>query len=230
MLYSTDRLINKGSIFCFFFLAFLGLGVNIFAQTTSEQIIIDQFGFRTDAEKFVIFANPVDGQNKAVNYTPGSIFYVRRASDNAIVYSNNVVIWNSGNTHAQSGDKVWWGDFSAVTTAGEYYIHDPSNDYKSYNFEIKDSIYSEILKAAVKTYYYQRCGTNVSAAHGGNWNHADCHLGANQDANAQLYTNGAAQGNARDVHGGWHDAGDYQKTPHWERGVSASLNPVSVSV
>ncbi len=185
---------------------------SLFSQTVSEQIIIDQFGWHGNSKKVVIFVDPIDGQNSGAGpYTPGSTFRIKRASDNALVYTNTITVWNSGNKHIQSGDKVWWGDFSDFETPGEYYIYDQANNKKSYNFVIDSSIYIDVLKTAIKMFYYQRCGTNISFACGGDWNHAQCHKGANQDLNAQLYTNGAPRGYARDVHGGWHDAGDYNK-------------------
>ena len=201
---------------------------NVFAQTLSEQIIIDQFGWYNDSRKIVIFADPIDGQNSSAGpYTPGSMFRVRRASDNATVYSNTITVWNSGNKDLQSGDIVWWGDFSALTTPGEYYIYDQANDMKSYDFTIGDKIYKDVLMSAVRMFFYQRCGTNISATHGGDWNHAVCH---SQDANAELY-DGGPQGNPRDVHGGWHDAGDFNKyipfldNTMWELMMAYELSP-----
>ncbi len=199
----------------FYFLIFIGiifLAQTLFPQSVSEQIIIDQFGWRNTSKKVVIFANPIDGQNNGTTYIPGNTFWVKRASDDITVYSNTITAWRGGIKQIQSGDYVWWGEFTGFTTPGEYYIYNENTDnatyYKSYNFEIGDKIYTDILKTAVRTYYYQRCGTNVDAACGGVWNHGNCHQ---QDKNAQLYTNGAPRGNAKDVSGGWHDAGDYNK-------------------
>ncbi len=213
--------------FCYIIIIFaLFLASNLFPQVVSELIIIDQFGWLEDSRKVVIFANPINGQNSGAGpYFPGGMFRIRRASDNVTVYSNTISAWNSGNEHAQSGDKVWWGDFSAFKTPGEYYVYDQANNKKSYNFAIGSTIYQDVLKAAVKTYYYQRCGTDVSVACGGNWNHAICH---SQDANAELYTTKA---DPMDVRGGWHDAGDYNKyipfldQTVWELMVAYELNP-----
>src|SRR5512133_1734859 len=107
------------------------------AATVSQQIIVDQFGWRANApRKVVIFADPVSGQNSAVAYTPGTSFQVRRASDNATVFTGTITSWKSGTTHTQSGDKVWYGDFSSYTTPGTYYVYDPTNNLQSYNFRL----------------------------------------------------------------------------------------------
>ncbi|MFD1144297.1 glycoside hydrolase family 9 protein [Larkinella insperata] len=178
------------------------------AQTISKQIIVDQFGWRTNSKKIIIFSDPINGQNGATSYTPGTQFQVRRKSDNGVVFTGNVTAWNGGNTHGDSGDKAWHGDFSGLTTPGTYYIVDPTRNLRSYDFEIKSDIYTPVLKTSVKTFYYQRSGTAIPATHGGNWNHPTAHA---QDANALLYTTSAQSGTARNVSGGWYDAGDYNK-------------------
>src|SRR5688500_8271759 len=92
------------------------------AGAVTEQIIVDQIGWRTDAAKIVVFADPQQGQNAAVTYVPGNTFEVRRESDDAVVFTGDTVAWNGGALDAVSGDKVWQGDFSAVTEPGEYYV------------------------------------------------------------------------------------------------------------
>jgi endoglucanase len=69
-------------------------------------------------------------------------------------------------------------------------------------------VYSEVLRAAVRTFYLQRCGVAKEASHAGPWadEHA-CHL---DDAKASPAP-GQTVGGRRDLSGGWHDAGDYNK-------------------
>jgi len=43
---------------------------------------------------------------------------------------------------------VWWFDFSSVTEPGEYYVYDAQNDERSATFEISESPYNEVMKAA----------------------------------------------------------------------------------
>lgn len=180
----------------------------VWAQSISKQIIVDQFGWRLSAKKVVVFANPVTGQNAGTPYTPGGQFQVRRTADNTVVYTGSVVQWNGGNKHDDSGDKAWHGDFSSVTTAGTYHIYDPTNNLRSYDFDIRDDIYAAALKASTRTFYFQRSGTSIPSQYGGNWTHGPAHM---QDANALLYNGSAQAGTQRNVMGGWYDAGDYNK-------------------
>ncbi|RRB02104.1 glycoside hydrolase family 9 protein [Larkinella rosea] len=207
------RLANSAATFyrffcCCFIFSLLYLSLPVKAQTLSKQIIVDQFGWRANAKKIIVFSDPINGQNGSIGYTPGTQFQVRKKSDNSVVFTGNVVGWNNGNTHGDSGDKIWHGDFSGLTTPGTYYIVDPTRNVKSYDFEIKNDIYAPVLKTSVKTFFYQRSGTAISATHGGNWNHPMAH---GQDTNALLYTTSAQTGTARNVTGGWYDAGDYNK-------------------
>ncbi len=170
-------------------------------------IKVDQFGYRPNDQKIAILADPVTGINQNGSYTPSAAIALKDAVSNATVFSGSASAWNSGNTQTQSGDKIWWFDFSTFKTPGTYYIIDGA--FRSENFSIKEDVYAEVIKTAFKTFYYQRCGVPKSAP----WaitGFADtkCHQ---QDSlcryisdpnNATLY---------RNMKGGWHDAGDYNK-------------------
>lgn len=196
---------------------FLKLSTAIFAATVSEQIIVDQIGYRPNSDKWFMIADPQIGQNSNRSYAPGATVELRRSSDNAVVKTITLSRWNGGATHEQSGDKVWQGQFSDVTAEGSYYIYDPTNDTKSWDFEIGSDIYNDVLEASVKTYYYQRSGTAITSQYGGQWTHPLAHV-QNQQA-SRLYdaSMGGAQGTAtaRDITGGWYDAGDYRKYTSW---------------
>lgn len=204
------------------------------APTVSEQIMVDQFGWRAGApRKVAVFANPVKGQNAAHAYTPGPTFQIRRVADNTIVFTGNVAPWHNGDINPQSGDRAWWGDFSALRTPGHYVVFDPQNNLQSYNFAIRDDVYHGVLQASLRTFYYQRCGLAITAATGGQWTHEACHVGAGQDRSAQLLRGGKPQGQPRDVSGGWHDAGDYNHyvpfltTTMWNLMMAYELHPAA---
>ncbi len=195
-----------------YFIYFLGFSL-LLAQpgSVTQRLMVDQFGYQPDAEKIAVISNPIQGFNSSESYTPGTTLQIRRTSDNGLVFSGSPTAWDGGNTHAQSGDQVWWFDFSTLTTPGEYYLYDPQNDAASYTFSISNNVYQMVLKQALRTYYYQRCGTpkQTPYAHP-NWTDAACHLGSNQDTECRLVTN-PADSTIRDLSGGWHDAGDYNK-------------------
>lgn len=171
----------------------------------------DQFGYRPNDTKVAIIAQPQTGFNAPSTYTPGSTFKIRRWSDDKEVFSGAITAWKNGITHTQSGDKVWWFDFSALTTEDEYYVEDTQNKLSSSKFVIHNDIYTNVLRAATKALFYQRCCIEISKTHGGTWTHTACHIAPNQDFSCrdiETPNNGASE---KDLTGGWHDAGDYNK-------------------
>jgi len=72
-------------------------------------------------------------------------------------------------------------------------------------------VYADVLKVAMRSYYYQRCGTAKQNPFVDN-GYADgaCHIGAQKDKDCRLYNN-ANISTSKDLSGGWHDAGDYNK-------------------
>lgn len=179
--------------------------------TPVSNIKIDQFGYKQTAQKIAVISNPITGYNNTATFTPGTTYQVRNWVSDAVVFSSSITAWNSGTTQAQSGDKVWWFDFSSVVTPGSYYIFDVSNNVGSYRFEINDCVYNDVLKAAMRMFYYARCGSaktsaNASAA----WADGACHKNTQQDLDCRLYNNTSTV-TALNLSGGWHDAGDYNK-------------------
>lgn len=176
-----------------------------------NHIKVDQFGYRSTDQKIAVISNPIIGYNNSSPFTPGNNYQIRKWSDDAIVFSGAPVAWNGGATQAQSGDKVWWFDFSSVTAAGTYYVFDVSKNVGSYQFEINDNVYLNTLKQAMRVFYYQRCGTPKSAPYAGaGWTDAACHIGNLQDLDCRLYNNNVPS-TSKNLSGGWHDAGDYNK-------------------
>jgi hypothetical protein len=179
--------------------------------TTTEFIKTDQFGYRPGDDKIAVISDPITGYNSGTSFTPGTTYQVRDWNTNAVVFTGSPVAWSSGATQSQSGDKVWWFDFSSFTTQGEYYIYDVANNVGSYKFTIDPCVYNNVLKQALRMFYYQRCGCAKTAACAGTgWTDAACHAGSKQDLDCRLYNNNNVS-TSKNLSGGWHDAGDYNK-------------------
>ncbi len=183
--------------------------------TITKFIKIDQFGYLTNSKKIAVIVDPQTGYNAAESFSPGTgtnQYQVRQWSDDLIVYSGTLVAWKAGITHTQSGDKGWWFDFSSVTAPGSYYIYDVLRNVGSCRFEINNSVYSEVLKQAVRMFFYQRINFAKQTPYvDAKWADAACFGGANQDYAARSRWDKTNAATARDVHGGWMDAGDYNK-------------------
>jgi endoglucanase len=182
---------------------------------STKFIKVDQFGYRTTAQKVAVIINPQTGFDAAIHFTPSTganQYQVRRWSDNVVVFTGTLSVWNGGATDASSGDKAWWFNFSALTTPGDYYVYDVGKNLGSYKFTIADNVYNPVLKAAMRMFFYQRSGCTKTVANAGaNWADAAALVGTNQETQARSANAPTDNTTRRDVSGGWWDAGDLNK-------------------
>ncbi len=184
----------------------------IIAQSYSEFIHIDQFGYLPDAEKIAVISDPQIGFNSDTSFSPSGTLELRNATTDEVVYSGAPVIWRNGETHTQSGDKGWWFDFSDYTIDGEYYIHDPVNTESSAIFKIQENVYQDVLKAAARMFYYNRCNSAKALPYAESpWVDDVDFLNPLQDANCRNIFDRDNISLEKDLSGGWFDAGDYNK-------------------
>lgn len=182
----------------------------------SPYIVVDQFGYRPDAKKVAVIRDPITGFDAAQAFTPGTPYSLINADTDEAVFTDDITAWKGGSTNASSGDRAWWFDFSSVKTTGKYYVLDVTRNVRSYSFEIRDNVYTEVLKHAVRTFFYQRAGFEKKAQYAGaEWADGPSHLGNLQDKNARQYNRTNDASTERDVSGGWYDAGDYNKYTNW---------------
>ncbi len=179
-------------------------------------IVVDQFGYPERSTKVAIIRNPRLGYDKEAPFEPGHEYRVIERSTGKIIKSGAPTAWNNGATDVVSGDQVWWFDFSDVETPGTYAIEDAENSVRSAEFDIDDQVYRRVMKHAVRMFFYQRAGIEKTAATAGkSWTDQADHLGPGQDpyTHSWLAKNDPSQ--AKDLRGGWFDAGDYNKYTSW---------------
>jgi endoglucanase len=212
----------KGIIFLFGFLVFFQEGHS--QQNIVSYIHVDQFGYRASAKKVAVISDPVIGFNANESFTPSTganKYQIRKVSDNSIQYIGTIVPWKNGAIDSSSGDKTWWFDFSSLTTPGEYYVYDAGKNVSSYKFKISNNVYNEVLKAAVRMFYYNRCGTNKPAGFAGpKWSDNGINFAQDKKARSVFDKNNAST--EKDLSGGWWDAGDFNKY------VTFARKPVNV--
>ena len=185
--------------------------------TIIKNIHIDQFGYRCMSQKVAVISNPQIGYNTSTEaFSPDTTtnnYQVRRWTDDVALFTGTLQQWNGGATHTNSGDIIWWFDFSTFTTPGNYYIYDVANNAASYQFRIGDDVFKDALTQTVRSYYYQRCGIAKTAVNAGaGYADAACHQHALQDTDCRLFNDKAnAANSSQNLSGGWHDAGDYTK-------------------
>jgi endoglucanase len=156
----------------------------------SAQVFINQAGYKKDSPK---------------------IFYNSSAADSFFVidsFSGNIHFSGELNLHksndAATGLNLYLGDFSGLNRDGHYFILTSGGD-SSFNFEISDSVYKNVLNKSLKSFYFQRCGMLLSGDYAGEYYRQTCHT---TDGFFHVSTN---QSGFHQSSGGWHDAGDYGK-------------------
>lgn len=152
-------------------------------------IRVDQAGYLAGSRKLAIVAV---GE-------PAAEFAVRRAGDGQTVFHGRL---GQPTADADSGDRVQVADFSAFRQAGRYFLEVPGVG-RSCEFEIGARTYDRVLYLAMRSYYGQRCGTDVDLGPDyPGYRYDACHrTGAWHESSGR-------SGQAPSVKG-WHDAGDY---------------------
>jgi len=157
------------------------------AEAAQLSIKMDQVGY------------PLDGPKVALVSAPAERFEVRRAADNAVVFSGKL---GSVEFDELTGDRVQAADFSALRQAGSYYLAVPGVG-RSWTFSVSKNPFSHTYSLAMLGFYGQRCGTAVDLGpEFPGYKHPACHL------KGEFHPSSGLSGE-RDNVGGWHDAGDY---------------------
>ncbi len=185
------------------------------------RIVVDQFGYMPMGDKFAIVTNPVRGYNSADKYQPGPELQVRRVPGGDIVLKGAPVAWREGATHEDSGDQGWWFDFSTVRAPGKYYVYDPMTRLRSPCFTVGTEAYKYVLRAAVRTYYYQRLSFELKRPYADSPWLMPSYM--DQDRVARAVWAKDDPGTQRDLRGGWMDAGDTNKYPPFNADTLSSL-------
>ena len=177
-----------------------------------HHLLVDQFGYRPGDPKVAVVRDPQAGYDKADKFAPGSLYQVRSAEDGHVVFAAKVAAWNGGATDASSGDRGWWFDFSSVSTPGAYFVFDSQKNVRSATFNIGPHVYKDILKAAMRTYFYQRSSfAKRQPFADACWVDESAYNGPDQDTQAHDVTDRSNRSKVKDLSGGWFDAGDTNK-------------------
>lgn len=178
-------------------------------------VVVDQFGYTPSMRKIAVFRDPVGGYDAGQSFEPTNPCRVVRVDGGAAAYSGDCVSVGDGGAHPDSGDRAWWFDFSDVRVPGRYVVEDAGGT-SSDPFTIGDDVYDDVLKVALKTFFYQRAGCPKQPPFADErWSDTASHLGPGQDPQARRHDAKTVASTERDLRGGWYDAGDYNKYTNW---------------
>ena len=178
----------------------VALSTSVSAAPVTQAIKMDNFGYRPGDVKVAIFTQD-----------PGGTVQIRDVNDVVVftIPGDGGSITSMGFDNQPSGHNVWQVDFTPFTTSGTYRLYVPAWNQQSYDFRLNVNVYNDVGKAALKTFYYQRCGVAHSQPYAkAAWSDPQmCHRYLTATTSASSQTNYGVL----DLTGGWHDAGDYNK-------------------
>lgn len=178
----------------------------------SLNILVDQFGYRPQDPKVAVVRSPREGFDRDRAFEPGMDYEVRAVDGDDPVFRGRLVPWNDGEVEASSGDVGWWFDFSGLDRPGRYYVYDVRRDLRSAVFRIDPDVFREVLRAALRVFYYQRSSLAKRPPYADPcWADAAAYVGPRQDGAARDIRRPDDARTARDLRGGWFDAGDTNK-------------------
>lgn len=112
--------------------------------------------------------------------------------------------------YSYTDEFVWEGDFSEIARDGNYRIAvmDAKGNIlaESKIFEVSDRLALEQLSSTLRSFYFQRCGVELTPDRAGKWARPAAHLDDNIEFHPSMERKGTWN-----AHGGWYDAGDYGK-------------------
>lgn len=185
-------------------------------ELPTPRLVVDQFGYLPDAEKIAIVRSPRVGFDAAPPLQFTGEYDVVNIETDQVVFSDVATPWHAGQVDPLSGDRVAHVDFSAVKTPGTYRINARETGETSGDFLISGTVYDDVFRQAFRVMYYQRAGYAKQPPYADTrWADAASHIGPGQDREARLHSDKKNALTARDVSGGWYDAGDYNKYTNW---------------
>jgi endoglucanase len=184
-------------------------------------IVVDQFGYLTKSKKVAVIRAPEVGYDSSARFAPGKLYALIELPTGKVVKTAPPIVWNGGNTDEASGDKAWWFDFSEIESPGKYAVVDLEQAIRSADFSIGERVYKDVMKHALRVFFYQRAGFEKKPEFAGRaWTDKASHLGPGQDPESHPWHEGrlwnpVAKSQIKDLRGGWYDAGDFNKYTSW---------------
>ncbi len=172
-------------------------GLNEIPADFSDRIHINQIGYYPDLEKLGVV---IDG-------TEEMVFRIWPASLDTILYEDTLsapMYWD------KSEEYVSIADFTDFTMEGQFVLEVPEIG-RSYPFVISTARMDDVLRASLKSYFYNRASTALTPEFAGIWARDEGH----PDTAVKIHASAASAARPENYiissPKGWYDAGDFGK-------------------
>lgn len=178
-----------------FFTALLLVACNGKDNHSAEDVLkYNQVGYFTSGPKLVL----LDDQYEEILIKDLDGKLVLR------VFADSAKFWEP------SGDTVRRADFSWLNSKGTFLLEIPGCDVR-YQITVSDKPYDEVVRAAIKAFYYNRTAIPLEEKYAGNWYRQAGHPDTVVYVHASAATEQRPEGTVISSPLGWYDAGDYNK-------------------
>ncbi len=164
------------------------------SSLNAKELLYNQYAYQTNTPK------------KALLRGSGQYFNLKDAQGN-VVHKGR--IWEAS-YWPLSGDSVSLIDFTALNTEGYYCLY-VDDQIICDSINISNNAYTEVAKASLKAFYYNRTAMPLTQEYAGKWareaGHPDTKVYIHRSAASKEYPEGSEVSSS----GGWYDAGDYNK-------------------
>lgn len=177
-------------------LTLASLGSSLAAAQQGTAIHVNQLGYLPQAAKWAVVA---DGPSKQMRVLKaGTTEEVLR------VPLSPAAVWEPAQ------QRVRLADFSALRTPGDYEIRLDGAPGLS-RFSIAADAYEAVNAAAIKAFYFNRAGIELTPKYAGAWARPAGHADTRVLVHALAASPGRPEGTVISSPKGWYDAGDYNK-------------------
>ncbi len=178
------------------FALLLSSSVALSASAQEAEIHMNQMGFYPHQEKVIV----VEGVKMLKKYN------VTDASGHKI--ERGFLLKDNAHRSSFSDEQAYHIDLSSIIRPGDYYLEVNKTKTK---FTVKNDVYDDVCKAAIKAFYYQRSGMPIEAKYAGKWNRPAAHMDTEVLVHPSAATAARPAGTKLSSPKGWYDAGDYNK-------------------
>jgi len=168
----------------------------LISQDVASKIRLNQIGFYPQSTKVAVITDD-----------NASDFVIKSITSGEVVLKSNL----SAAHKSEFSPKVTRiADFSAVKKPGIYILNLPGIG-DSYSFEIKPKPFTNLTKALIKGFYFQRMSTPILPEFAGKWSRTEGHPDNQVIVHPAAASTNRPAGTIISCPRGWYDAGDYNK-------------------
>jgi endoglucanase len=177
-------------------LLFVSIPLLLKAQESASVIRLNQIGYYPDGPKVAV-----------INDARATDFTIKSAKSGETVFKSKLSLPRKS---VFSDKSARIADFSAVSKPGSYVLNLPGLG-DSYTFDIGPAVFTDLTKAFIRAFYFQRMSAPLPSTYAGKWSRPGGHPDNKVIIHPAAASPGRPAGTIISCPRGWYDAGDYNK-------------------